>query len=171
MLLFAFPGTGKTTLSQECDKVVDLELAEIKYDNTGLEHLSKEERKSLKRPIKDRHYRRTYVEAALSHHDEGKLVLVALDFIFLILVELYKRGDDSFHVIIPKHQLRREYKERYRSRGNNTIFIRELMFIWTPTILFFTFFSYLFPSKISLLSSGETLSTFLHRYYPNWLTD
>ncbi|MFI3071283.1 hypothetical protein ODU35_07725 [Streptococcus suis] len=57
MFLFAFPGMGKTTLAKKWSKVVDLEMSDIKYDNSSVSHLTKEERKSTKRPIKDKQYR------------------------------------------------------------------------------------------------------------------
>ena len=58
MFVFAFPGMGKTTLAKTYSEVVDLELSDIKYDNQSVSHLTKEERKSTKRPIKDKNYKK-----------------------------------------------------------------------------------------------------------------
>ena len=46
MFVFAFPGMGKTTLAQKYEEVVDLEMSDIKYDNSSVSHLSREARKS-----------------------------------------------------------------------------------------------------------------------------
>ncbi len=43
MLLFVFPGTGKTTLAKKYDTVVDFEMSDIKYDNSSVTHLTEEE--------------------------------------------------------------------------------------------------------------------------------
>lgn len=41
MFVFAFPGMGKTTLAKKNSCVVDLEMSDIKYDNSSVQHLSK----------------------------------------------------------------------------------------------------------------------------------
>ena len=66
MFVFAFPGMGKTTLAQKYEEVVDLEMSDIKYDNSSVSHLSREARKSTKRPIKDKNYKETYIAKGFS---------------------------------------------------------------------------------------------------------
>ncbi|MCQ9223306.1 hypothetical protein NQZ84_09905 [Streptococcus suis] len=68
MFLFAFPGMGKTTLAKKYTDVVDLEMSDIKYDNSSVRHLTKEERKSTKRPLKDKRYKTIYVNKAYTLH-------------------------------------------------------------------------------------------------------
>lgn len=41
MFVFAFPGMGKTTLAKKYNSVVDLEMSDIKYDNSSVQHLSR----------------------------------------------------------------------------------------------------------------------------------
>ena len=164
MIIFSFPGTGKTSLAGKYAHVVDLELSEFKYDNSSVAHLSKEERKSLKRPIKNKGYKQDYVREALRLHQSGKVVLVALNFLLPILWQLLWRGDLDFRVFFPRHQLREEYRARYLKRGNNTRFIWEVMTIWSPTILSLTFLSYLLPVYFSPMESGEYLEKRLDTY-------
>lgn len=64
MFIFAFPGMGKTTLAKCDSRVVDLEMSDIKYDNSYVSHLAKEERKSVSRPIKDKNYKQIYIQKA-----------------------------------------------------------------------------------------------------------
>ncbi|MFM0761765.1 hypothetical protein [Streptococcus suis] len=80
MFIFAFPGMGKTTLAKQSSQIVDLEMSDIKYDNSSVRHLNKEERKSTPRPIKDKNYKKIYVDKAYTLHEEGKTVLVAMNF-------------------------------------------------------------------------------------------
>lgn len=164
MILFAFPGTGKTTLATHRQEVVDLELSEIKYDNSGVSHLNKEERKSIKRPLKSKDYKAIYVRRALFYHQDGKVVLAALNFLFPILFALLALGESDFHIVIPHYRLRKEYKKRYIGRGNNNKFIFEVMAIWYPTLISLGLLAKLFPQRISVLSKGETLED----YYANF---
>ncbi|MFX3943924.1 hypothetical protein ACJBXQ_11545, partial [Streptococcus suis] len=72
MFLFAFPGMGKTTLDKKYTDVVDLEMSDIKYDNSSVRHLKKEERKSTKRTLKDKGYKTIYVNKSYNLHIQGK---------------------------------------------------------------------------------------------------
>lgn len=158
MIIFAFPGTGKTTLDKRLRQAIELEISEIKYDNSGVSHLSKEARKALPRPLKSRDYRSVYIRRALDLHAQGMIVLVAINFLLPILWELWLRKDHNFHIYLPQRQLREEYRQRYIRRGNNKRFIREVMWVWDPTILLFSALSKLAPSSISFLKSGEFLT-------------
>lgn len=157
MIIFAFPGTGKTTLAHQYTHVVELEISEIKYDNSSVSHLSKEARKAIRRPIKTKNYRKVYVNEALRLHAEGKMVLVALNFLLPVLWGLWKQQDSNFRIYLPQYNLREEYRQRYLKRGNNAKFIREVMWIWGPTVLFFKLLAICFPAYIIFLGSGEFL--------------
>ncbi|CYV15849.1 hypothetical protein Q7V23_08290 [Streptococcus suis] len=126
MFLFAFPGMGKTTLAKKYTDVVDLEMSDIKYDNSSVRHLTKEERKSTKRPLKDRRYKTIYVNKAYTLHRQGKTVLVALNFLMRMLLAMSIRDGVPFHIYIPHPSLKEEYRQRYISRGNNDRFIFEV---------------------------------------------
>ncbi|HEM3881698.1 TPA: hypothetical protein U1U84_002223, partial [Streptococcus suis] len=84
----AFPGMGKTTLAKKYTDVVDLEMSDIKYDNSSVRHLTKEERKSTKRPLKDKRYKTIYVNKGYTLHRQGKTVLVALNFLMRMLLAM-----------------------------------------------------------------------------------
>lgn len=157
MMIFAFPGTGKTTLSEQEPQAIELEISEIKYDNSTVSHLSKEARKAVKRPLKTKNYRQVYVGEAMRLYGEEKVVLVALNYIVPILWEMRKNREKDFHIYLPQHSLRQEYRQRYLTRGNNDRFIREVMWVWTPTILLFKGLQKVFPSRITFLGEGEFL--------------
>ena len=61
--------------------------------------------------------------------EDGKVVLVALNFLARMLVAMIVRGGVLFHIFIPHPFLKEEYRQRYISRGNNQRFILEVMFI------------------------------------------
>ena len=100
MFIFAFPGMGKTTLAKCDSRVVDLEMSDIKYDNSYVSHLTKEERKSVSRPIKDKNYKQIYIQKATELHQEGKIVLVSLTFLFRMLLTVIIREQVPFHIYI-----------------------------------------------------------------------
>ncbi|HFI0064616.1 TPA: hypothetical protein ACGO9Z_000645 [Streptococcus suis] len=158
MFIFAFPGTGKSTLARQYPQFVDLEMSEIKYDNTGVQHLSKEERKSVPRPIKDKWYRQTYIRTAYDLEREGMTVLVAMNFLLRMMVKMFIQHPVPFHIYIPHFSLKEEYRKRYIQRGNNSRFIFEVMFIWYLVLLPFYLLSICLPKCITVLGEGETLS-------------
>ncbi|WP_105111077.1 hypothetical protein [Streptococcus suis] len=158
MFIFAFPGTGKSTLARQYPQFVDLEMSEIKYDNTGVQHLSKEERKSVPRPIKDKWYRQTYIRTAYDLEREGMTVLVAMNFLLRMMVKMFIQHPVPFHIYIPHFSLKEEYRKRYIQRGNNSRFIFEVMFIWYLVLLPFYLLSICLPKWITVLGEGETLS-------------
>lgn len=160
MFLFAFPGMGKTTLAKKYTDVVDLEMSDIKYDNSSVRHLTKEERKSTKRPLKDKRYKTIYVNKAYTLNRQGKTVLVALNFLMRMLLTMSIRGGVPFHIYIPHPSLKEEYRQRYISRGNNDRFIFEVMFIWYPALIPLYLLSKIFPKWITVTQSGETLEDY-----------
>ena len=160
MFVFAFPGMGKTTLAQKYEEVVDLEMSDIKYDNSSVSHLSREARKSSQRPIKDKNYKETYIAKAFAFHEKGKRVLVALNFLFPMLRAFRVRGQVPFHIFIPHPSLRAEYRQRYRDRGNNDRFLFEVMLIWYPTTIPLFLLAKIFPKWITVTKAGETLEDY-----------
>ncbi|NQN87954.1 hypothetical protein HO997_08655 [Streptococcus suis] len=160
MFVFAFPGMGKTTLAKQSSQIVDLEMSDIKYDNSSVRHLSKEERKSTPRPIKDKNYKNIYVDKAYALHEEGKTVLVAMNFLLRMLLVMLVRGAVPFHIYIPHPRLKAEYRQRYIQRGNNSKFIFEVMTIWYLTLLPLYLLSKVFPSFISVTQQGEYLEDY-----------
>lgn len=138
-------------------------MSDIKYDNSSVQHLSKEERKSTKRPLKDKRYKTIYVDKAYSLHEDGKVVLVALNFLVRMLVTMIVRGGVLFHIFIPHPFLKEEYRQRYISRGNNQRFIFEVMFIWYIALIPLYLLAKLFPYWITVTHSGETLEDYYKR--------
>ncbi|WP_105116098.1 hypothetical protein [Streptococcus suis] len=160
MFLFAFPGMGKTTLAKKYTDVVDLEMSDIKYDNSSVRHLTKEERKSIKRPLKDKRYKTIYVNKAYTLHRQGKTVLVALNFLMRMLLAMSIRGGVPFHIYIPHPSLKEEYRQRYISRGNNSKFIFEVMTIWYITLVPLYLLSKILPNLMTVTGSGQVLADF-----------
>ncbi|HFI0122374.1 TPA: hypothetical protein ACGOTU_001135 [Streptococcus suis] len=160
MFIFAFPGMGKTTLAKQSSQIVDLEMSDIKYDNSSVRHLNKEERKSTPRPIKDKNYKKIYVDKAYALYEEGKTVLVAMNFLLRMLLVMLVRGAVPFRIYIPHPSLKEEYRQRYIQRGNNSKFIFEVMTIWYPTLLPLYLLCKVCPSFISVTQSGEYLEDY-----------
>ncbi|HFR3537873.1 TPA: hypothetical protein ACHVCJ_000382 [Streptococcus suis] len=160
MFIFAFPGMGKTTLAKKYAHVVDLEMSDIKYDNSSVRHLTKEERKSTPRPIKDKNYKNVYVNRAHALHEEGKTVLVALNFLVRMVLTVIVSQGIPFHIYIPHPRLKAEYKQRYIQRGNNSKFIFEVMTIWYVSLVPLYLLSKILPNMITVTQSGQVLADY-----------
>lgn len=167
MIIFAFPGTGKTTLAKSSARAVDLELSEIKYDNSSVQHLTKEQRKAVRRPLASPDYKKDYAQQARHYHEKGYLVLVAINMLLSMLLAMRYWLYSDFHLFVPHWRLRQEYQKRYQERGNNCRFIFEVMLVWYPTTLFFQALSYMFPQKITIMQEGEYLQELIRK--KGWL--
>ncbi|HEP1809476.1 TPA: hypothetical protein VB894_000309 [Streptococcus suis] len=164
MFVFAFPGMGKTTLAKQSSQIVDLEMSDIKYDNSSVRHLNKEERKSTPRPIKDKNYKNIYVDKAYALHEEGKTVLVAMNFLVRMLLVMLVHGAVPFHIYIPHPSLKEEYRQRYIQRGNNSKFIFEVMTIWYVSLVPLYILSKILPNMITVTQSGQVLADYENSY-------
>lgn len=157
-MILAFPGMGKTTLAAREKHIVDLSISDIKFDNSSVSHLTKEERKAVPRPIKDRQYRKTYLNLALQKEKEGYLVLLALHLVLPIFWLLAKGVIAEAAIYIPHPSLLREYQARFRSRGNNKLFINQVTFVWLTVLPFLWLASFFLPKLIYVLGAGQTLT-------------
>lgn len=158
MLIFAFPGTGKTSLAQRYPQVIDLEVSDVKYDTRGLSRRAKEAAKALKRPLKRLDYRQAYREKALALHQAGRPVLVAMTFLPSLLWQLLLAGDWNFLLLMPQFGLRAAYRQRYLGRGNNARFVRQVMLIWWPALLALRTLGLFCLDRVRILSDGQTLT-------------
>lgn len=158
MLIFAFPGTGKTSLSQRYPQIIDLEVSDIKYNNNGLSRLAKEGIKATKRPLSRLDYRQAYRQKALALHEAGRPVLVAMTFLPSLLWQLLLAGDRDFLLLMPQFGLRAAYRQRYLGRGNNARFVRQVMLVWWPALLALRTLGLFCLDRVRILSDGQTLT-------------
>lgn len=150
-LIFAFPGTGKTTLGRENATYVDMEVSPFKHKEVITDPFLKEQLKLSKRPVQ-KGYKKRYKVAVLN---QDQIPLIALDHIWLFF-DYWK----SLEVYIPPVCDFKVYMERYARRGNNPRFIKTMRLLYYPT----TILGYLVSkatSKIHILPSDSYLSDVL----------
>lgn len=121
IIIAGFSGIGKTTLGKKYKNVVDLDSAEFAYDDSGLEHLSLEQRKGMKRKMNP--------DWPLNYIDKIKSLLELYDYILVwdrpdVLKE-YDKNNISYCVCYPDKGALEIYKERYRKRGNSEFYINK----------------------------------------------
>lgn len=151
LLVFAFPGVGKTTISSKDNRFIDMEVSEYKYHNESVQHIDKEARKAIPRP-KVKGYLKTYRQVALQHYACQKIVMLAMTHVLLFIQEYFTH---QWLFVFPDIRLRRAYKSRYIHRGNNLFFIWQVMMIWYVVISVLQVLSYLFPDKFIRLTSPD----------------
>lgn len=157
-LIFAFPAVGKSTFKRNHKNVIDMELSDVKYDNTGLEHLTHEERKMMPRPLLNENYKDEFKKVQ-GYLNSGQDVLVGLCYLPHFLVK-YPKLVKSSKIFIPKCTLKQEYLSRYRTRGNNKYFVKRMGKWFVPTTLIFGTLG-IFFKQITIVKSGKYLSDYL----------
>lgn len=122
MIYSCFAGIGKTTLSLVHPQFVDLESSDYQWIYpTETENLTKEERKGIADKQKYPDFPGNYIDAMLECEAQGFDVLIAAQQ--EVLQELEKRNI-PYAVVTPSKELKAEYIERYRKRGNNEAFVQ-----------------------------------------------
>lgn len=159
-VIFAYPGSGKTTLAMKNKNFIDLEVSAFKYPEKDLSYSEKEKLKSSKRKITNKSYVKDYIEEVFRLHKEDKQVLTAVTFLPAILFILLVNLDFDWHIYIPKLHHLKEYLRRYTERGNLSRFRRQALFSWIVFLPILNLVSYICP-KITRMKKANYLEYYL----------
>lgn len=121
MVVYAFPASGKTTVSEKYDNFIDLESGNFQYDLTPEQlKLSVEERKGLKR-TQNPNWPGNYFEAI-------KLARYEYDYIFVAYagLEYCKKENIPYMSFFPTLDQKEDYIARMRNRGNGEAFVQKI---------------------------------------------
>jgi len=120
-IVYAFPGSGKTTISQKYDNMIDLERSYYKHILTPeQEKLSEEERKGIQKadnPEWPQNYFNA-IEEALAKYDYVFTSHIGIEYAI-------DKGHD-FWLFYPSLDQKEEYKNRMIERGNAPYFIERM---------------------------------------------
>lgn len=119
MIYSVFAGMGSTYLANNYHRYVDLESSDYQWiwdEDSG----DVEGRKGTDNKVKNPEFPKNYVTEAIELSEEGNVVLISAQPEVLNLLKEY--GAD-FITVAPGRDLRDEYIERYKNRGNNPKFI------------------------------------------------
>lgn len=125
-------GIGKSTLAKlHSDLVADVESSNYRYINTGLEHLSVEERKGMQRRDNPE-WPDNYIQAIKKAMKEYKIVCIQLH---PDNYEACRKADISFIVVYPERKALDEYWHRLQDRGNSIEFADKIVNTYDDFVL------------------------------------
>lgn len=151
MIVSAFAGVGKTTLAQMYkEDVIDLESGNFKW----LENDNIEESKGNKK-IPNPKYPINYLEAIKKANLEYKVVLISQHDVIRKCLDAVKL---DYTVVYPDINMKEEFIERYKTRGNNDNFINLITSKWESWI---SDLNLIHNHKKIVLSKGQYLSDFI----------
>ena len=147
-IVYAFPGTGKSSLARRSKKFIDLEKSNYQWLDRNI-GLTKEEIEAGKGYGKlNPNFLEEYKKAVIKYYNKGKTVLIAYD----IVEELIKDGYEVIQ-ILPNVNDKELYRQRYIKRGNDIKWVNKIMKI------FDWYIENGYPKKnVYILKTGEFLS-------------
>ena len=122
VFIFAFTATGKSTVARKYKNVIDMESTRYKYIGSDLEN---EALKSTIRIINE-DWPNNYFEALKKVKDEYDYILIADEICNDFLIN----NKYDYWYVYPKRELKQEYLERCKKRGNNEEFIYWYSRLW-----------------------------------------
>lgn len=126
IFIYAFTATGKSTLSKKYKNVIDMESTLYKYLGNLTEN---EEMKSTPRELNSK-WPQNYFKALMEVKDKYDYILISDD----ICNEFLQKNNFEYWWIYPNENLKEEYLERCRKRGNNNEFVSWYSKLWNEWI-------------------------------------
>lgn len=126
IFIFSFTATGKTAVAQKYRNVIDLESTYYKYTDNNIEN---EGLKSTVRNL-NKEWPNNYFEALEKAKDEYDYILIADE----ICNEFLIKNKYDYWYVYPKKELKQEYLDRCKKRGNNEKFISLYSKFWDEWI-------------------------------------
>jgi hypothetical protein len=115
IFVYAFTATGKSSVSKKYKNVIDMESTLYKYIGESTEN---ESLKSTKRPL-SKEWPNNYFNALLDVKDKYDYILISDD----ICSKFLSDNKLEYWWVYPKRNLKDEYLDRCKKRGNNSEFI------------------------------------------------
>ena len=122
IFIYASTATGKSTVSKKYYNIIDMESTKYKYLNSDIEN---ETLKSTKREINP-NWPSNYFEALDKVKDKYDYILISDE----ICNDYLWENNYEYWQIYPSKELKNEYLERCKNRGNNKNFIYWYSKLW-----------------------------------------
>lgn len=127
IFVYAFTATGKSTVAKKYSNVIDMESTVYKY--LGVEK-EDETLKSTARKL-NREWPQNYFKALKEVKDKYDYILISDD----ICNKFLKENNFEYWWVYPRKELKDEYLDRCKKRGNNQEFISWYSKLWEEWIL------------------------------------
>lgn len=126
IFIYAFSASGKSTLVKKYSNVIDMETTLYKYiGNTNEDESTKSTVRELNKEYPD-----NYFKALMEVKDKYDYILISDEVCDKFLYE----NNFEYWWIYPKKELKQEYMDRCRKRGNNNEFINWYARLWDEWI-------------------------------------
>lgn len=127
IFVYAFTATGKSTVSKKYINVIDMESTLYKYENVYEEN---ESQKSTFRTI-NKEWPKNYFNKLKEVKEKYDYILISDD----ICNEFLRQNNYEYWWVYPKKEIKQEYLERCKKRGNNKEFIEWYSKMWDEWII------------------------------------
>ena len=126
IFIYAFSATGKSTVAKKYSNVIDMESTLYKYLGVFQED---ESLKSTEREI-NQQWPENYFNKLMEVKDKYDYILISDD----ICNEFLKENNFEYWIVYPKKELKEEYMDRCKKRGNIDVFISWYSKLWDEWI-------------------------------------
>lgn len=126
IFIFAFTATGKSTVAKKYKNVIDMESTSYKYKDCNMED---ETLKSTVRNLNEE-WPENYFKALKEVKDKYDYILIADEICKDFLID----NNYEYWYVYPKRELKQEYLDRCKKRGNNEEFIFWYSKLWDEWI-------------------------------------
>ncbi len=126
IFVFAFTATGKSTVAKKYKNVIDMESTYYKYTDCSVED---ESLKSTSRNLNE-DWPKNYFRALKEVQDKYDYILIADEICNDFLIN----QKYEYWYVYPKRELKEEYLNRCKKRGNNEEFIYWYSKLWNEWI-------------------------------------
>ena len=126
IFIFAFTATGKSTVAKKYKNVIDMESTSYKYKDCSVED------ETLKSTVRDlnEEWPENYFKALKEVKDKYDYILIADE----ICKDFLINNNYQYWYVYPKRELKQEYLDRCKKRGNNEDFIFWYSKLWDEWI-------------------------------------
>ena len=126
IFIFAFTATGKSTVAKKYKNVIDMESTSYKYKDCSVED------ETLKSTVRDlnEEWPENYFKALKEVKDKYDYILIADEICKDFLID----NNYEYWYVYPKRELKQEYLDRCKKRGNNEEFIFWYSKLWDEWI-------------------------------------
>ena len=125
IFIYAFTATGKSSVAKKYKNIIDMESTIYKY----LDTIEDEKLKGTDRQL-NKEWPNNYFKALDEVKDKYDYILISDD----ICNEYLEKNNYEYWWIYPKKELKEEYLQRCRNRGNNDTFIHYYDINWNEWI-------------------------------------
>lgn len=155
IIVAGFGAIGKTTLGNKYENMIDLESSDYKWDNTGFENISYEQRKGNKERIKNKEWPNNYHKAVIEAMEKYDIVFTSMHW---SLLDFLEKNNIDYYLVYPTLDSECTLEKRCYARGNSekfTVQLKKNLYDWEKKLKEYH------PKKLLIIHQDEFLEDVL----------